>query len=380
MKNLQFILALCCAQALFADTQTFVDLVTKSKIQIKADGLGGHSGEVPKVQVKNNTKSSIRDTLDAGIIFVCEDNKAQSLMVMDNYAFNLPPYSSTNIVVYANCVIPHNYSPHKDSKFIIDTVKNEKLSGLAKLIAKHRYYTYATQSIVWALINNSDVSCEKRDSAVAWPVYQYMAKFVKVQVYKPEADPYSQASINHGPPPKPKFAFASRVNITANIQNTQNFSLICTDTSGKELRSYYKNKTIKNGVYSVTIGFNELVEDTNLVVIFKLLDQQNHIVFSKRVKNNNLDDRPKIWLYKTQFEYDVPKDLKNASLKAYGPDGNLFEVLYEKRVMPKGPRRAPYSFYHFFDKDAKFKIKLFEDNEEILRFDIKPLTLDEIKN
>jgi hypothetical protein len=247
--------------------------------------------------------------LDAGVIFVCDDNKAQSLMVMDNYAFNLPPYSSTNIVVYANCVIPHNYSPHKDSKFIIDTVKNEKLSGLAKLIAKHRYYTYATQSIVWALINKSDVACEKRDSVSAWPVYQYMAKYVKVQVYKPEAATYSQA-YNHGPPPKPKFAFASRVNITANIQNTQNFSLICTDTSGKELRSYYKNKTIKNGVYSVTIGFNELVEDTNLVVIFKLLDQQNHIVFSKRVKNNNLDDRPKIWLYKTQFEYDVPKDLK----------------------------------------------------------------------
>jgi hypothetical protein len=48
--------------------------------------------------------------------------------------------------------------------------------------------------------------------------------------------------------------------------------------------------------------------------------------------------------------------------------------------MPKGPRRAPYSFYHFFDKDAKFKIKLFEDNEEILQFDIKPMTLDEIKN
>lgn len=164
------------------------------------------------------------------------------------------------------------------------------------------------------------------------------------------------------------------------IQAQQNFSLICTDTAGKELRSYYKNKAIKNGIYSVTIGFNDLVEDTNLTVVFKLLDQNNHVVFSKKMKNNQFDEKPKIWLYKTQFEYDVPKDLKNASLKSYGPDGQLFEVLYENKVMTKSSRRAPYSFYHFFDKEAKFKIKLFEGTEEILQFDIKPITLDEIKN
>lgn len=381
MKKISYLLTLLCIQAIYADTQTFADLLSKAKIQLKAEGLGGHQGEVLKVQVKNNTKVSIKDTLDAGVIFVCEDNKAQNLMVMDNYAFNLPPYSSTHITVYANCILPHNYSPHKDSKFIVDTTKHDKLSGLAKIIAKHRYYTPQTQSIVWALVDNQAVVCEREDSIKAWPVYQYLAKFVPVSVYVP-TPPSKHAS--HGwsaaPPPKPKFAFSTRVNITTMIQAQQNFSLVCTDTTGKELRSYYKNKPIKNGIYSVTIGFNELIEDTNMVVVFKLLDQNNRVAFSKRMKNNQFDEKPKVWLYKTQFEYEVPRDLKDASLKAYGPDGQLFDVLYEKRTMAKGSRRAPYSFYHFFEKDAKFKIKLFDGTEEILQFDIKPITLDEIKN
>ncbi len=356
---------------------SFKNLLKNAKIQLEATALGGHEGEVLKLKIKNNTNKSIKDTLDAGLIFVNEDNKAQSLMAMDNYGFSLQPYSYVYINVYSNCIIPSNYSPYKDSKFKLDTSKQESLSAYAKAVARYRFYNHHTQGITWAIVRNDAVVCSSSDSVKFWPVYKVINNYVPVKVFKPIV--YNNPEL-----PQPvfvsKYAFSSRVNITANIQNQGAYTLICTDTTGKELRSYYKDKIIKNGIYSVTIGFNEIVEDTNLKVVFKFLDASHRPVFTKTVKNKHFDEKPQIWLYKTIFEYELLSDLTNANMQVIAPDGSIFETLYSGRKLPKGPRRTPYSFYHFYNKDAQFKIRINEGIQKVLEFDIKPITLDEIKN
>jgi hypothetical protein len=375
MRKFLVILTCLLSITIQAQNSSFLNLFKGKKISINAEGLGGHSGKVLRIFVKNNGKAPIKDTLNAGLVFICEDGDAQSLMVMEDIPLALGSFSSTYLNVYTNCIVPSNYSPYKGSKFSLDTIIKPELYGLAQVVSKNKLQSYS-QGNVWSLIRKDNVVFSDLDSVKAWPMFQYLSQYVKTIKYN---EPKGTLPPNYTPP-RPKYPYSVRVNITANIFKAQKYSLICTDTNGKELQVFYKDKVLANTIYNVTLGFNDLLEDTTLTVIFKMIDEAGNIVYSKKVRNNHMDEKPQFYLYKTQFDYTIPYDIKNASLKMFDPDGNVFNILYENRQVTKGTKQAPLSFYHYFDKNTKFFVYLYDGEKRILEIPLKPITHVEVRD
>ncbi|MBY0427172.1 MAG: hypothetical protein K2Q22_16175, partial [Cytophagales bacterium] len=168
-------------------------------------------------------------------------------------------------------------------------------------------------------------------------------------------------------PPNPKFVYTTRVNLIYNLDNDQKLTLKKFDAQGKLIREYYKDKVVPTGLYVVTLGHNDMVEDTSQHIVFKLLDEVGQVLMTKTGKNNQLEDKPKVWLLKTTIEYEVKEPIPSASLKLYDPENNLVTVLYQNKNLVAGKRRSPYSFFHGFGKNAKFHVRLTDSKEVLLQ-------------
>ena len=370
MRNLLLAVSLLIGNQIIAATFSLQELYLTKQIEIKAIGKGGFTGEVLEVKVKNITTNPISGNIEPGTVFKCSDANAQNLIVLSNYPFLLKPAESQAILVYTNCIEPSDYAPHKEATFTLDQNPNEKLVGLARIIATNSAYKEYSQSLLWSLVRNEKTfTYTNEDSIKAWPIFNFLSSVAKVQKYKsPE-------------PPKPKFLFSTRVNLVYSMDIDQKLTLLVTDNEGKTIKEYYRNKPISRGIYSVTLGHNDMVEDTTKKIIFKLLDENGNELIKRTVKNNTLEDRLKFWSLSSVLEYTVKEPITGALLQLFDPEGNLMSVLYQSKNLPAGARKTPISFFHSWGTKSVFTFKLFDNKKNL----IQTFTLDgknslEVKN
>lgn len=370
MRNLLVLIAFILVIQINVSAISLNELVLSKQIELKAIGKGGFTGEVLELKLKNISAKPISGNIESGTVFKCTDANAQNLIVLNNYPFQLKPAQSQAILVYTNCIEPSDHAPHKEATFTLDQSPSEKLVGLARIIASNSAYKEYSQSLLWSLVRNEKTfTYTKDDSLKAWPIFNYLSSVAKVQKYKsPE-------------PPKPKFLFSTRVNLVYSMDINQKLTLLVTDTEGKTIREYYKNKPISRGIYTVTLGHNDMVEDTTKKIIFKLLDENGNELIKRTVKNNTLEDRLKFWSLSSVLEYKVKEPLTGASLQLFDPEGNLMSVLYQNKNLPAGARKSPISFFHGWGTKSVFTFKLFDNKKNL----IQTFTLDsknslEVKN
>ena len=150
-----------------AATTSLVELLEQGRIELSPRGLGGHSGECLKVDVKNRSASPIRTSIPAGWVFVSEEQGVQDLIVVREEAIALVPNGRTTVTCRAYCCEASNSGPDQDEVYRKGHPAPEKLATLARFVDSLGYDDGIVQSAIWVLSDGHDIgSVGALDSSV----------------------------------------------------------------------------------------------------------------------------------------------------------------------------------------------------------------------
>lgn len=141
-----------------ATTTPLLELLEQGRIELSPRGIGGHSGECLKVDVKNRTASPIRTSIPAGWVFVSEVEGVQDLIVVREEAIALTPNGRTTVTCRAFCCEASNSGPGEDERYRKGRPAPEKLATLARFVDSLGYDDGIVQSAVWVLSDNHDIA------------------------------------------------------------------------------------------------------------------------------------------------------------------------------------------------------------------------------
>lgn len=151
---------LACA-ALEGEAATYtplVELLEQGRIEFTPRGLGGHSGECLKVDVKNRTATSIRTSIPAGWVFVSENSDVQDLIVMREEVIALVPNGRSTVTCRAFCCEASRSGPDEDEVYRKGHPASEQLTSLARTVDSLRFTDDIVQSAVWVLSDQHDIA------------------------------------------------------------------------------------------------------------------------------------------------------------------------------------------------------------------------------
>lgn len=152
--------ALACAilEGLAATTTPLIELIEQGRIELSPRGLGGHSGECLKVDVKSHAATVIRTSIPAGWVFVSQEEGVQDLIVMREEAITLVPNGRTTVTCRAFCCEASNSGPGENEAYLKGHPAPEKLATLARFVDSLGYDDAIVQSAIWVLSDNHDIA------------------------------------------------------------------------------------------------------------------------------------------------------------------------------------------------------------------------------
>ncbi len=151
------VLACAVAEAGAATTTPLIELLEQGRIELTPHGLGGHSGECLKVDVKNRTATSIRTSIPAGWVFVSQEEGVQDLIVMREEAIALIPNGRATVTCRAFCCEASNSGPGENEAYRKGHPAPEKLTTLARFVDSLDYDDDIVQSAIWVLSDGHDI-------------------------------------------------------------------------------------------------------------------------------------------------------------------------------------------------------------------------------
>lgn len=148
----------CIVHATNATTTTsLMELLEQGRIELTPRGIGGHSGECLKVDVKNRSATAIRTSIPAGWVFVSEVEGVQDLIVVREEAIALAPNGRTTVTCRAFCCEASNSGPGENEAYRKGHPAPEKLATLARFVDSLGYDDGIVQSAIWVLSDGHDI-------------------------------------------------------------------------------------------------------------------------------------------------------------------------------------------------------------------------------
>lgn len=147
----------CVVHASSAATTSLVELLEQGRIELTPRGLGGHSGECLKVDVKNRSASTLRTSIPAGWVFVSEVEGIQDLIVVREEAIALGPNGHITVTCRAFCCEASSAGPGEGEVYRKGHPSQEKLATLARFVDSLDYDDSIVQSAIWVLSNGHDI-------------------------------------------------------------------------------------------------------------------------------------------------------------------------------------------------------------------------------
>ncbi len=147
----------CVVHATNAATTSLVELLEQGRIELTPRGLGGHSGECLKVDVKNRSATSVRTSIPAGWVFVSEVQGVQDLIVVREEGIALVPNGRTTVTCRAFCCEASNGGPGENEAYRKGHPAPEKLATLARFVDSLGYDDDIVQSAIWVLSDGHDI-------------------------------------------------------------------------------------------------------------------------------------------------------------------------------------------------------------------------------
>ena len=134
------------------------ELLEHGRIVLHPIGLGGHSGECLRVDVKNLTSAAVNTAIPAGWIFVSEDPMEQDLIVVREEVIALAPNGRRSVTCRAFCTEASMRAPGKDALFRKGHPAPEKLTILARYVDSLAFEDDLVGAAVWVLSDGHDIA------------------------------------------------------------------------------------------------------------------------------------------------------------------------------------------------------------------------------
>ncbi|MBL7986195.1 MAG: hypothetical protein JNM91_14405 [Flavobacteriales bacterium] len=134
------------------------ELLEHGRIALHPIGLGGHSGECLRVDVKNLTSAAVTTAIPAGWVFVSEDPMEQDLIVVREEVIALAPNGRGTVTCRAFCTEASKSAPGKDALFRKGHPAPEKLTILARYVDSLAFEDDLVGAAVWVLSDGHDIA------------------------------------------------------------------------------------------------------------------------------------------------------------------------------------------------------------------------------
>lgn len=152
--------ALCASALTCPATEAptpLLELIEAGRIELRATGLGGHSGDCLRVEARNRSDRPLRTSIPAGWVFPSATEAVQDLIVVREEVIALAPQGRTTVTCRAFCCEATHSGPAEGERFRQGRPAPPKLMTLAHAVDSGRYDDGIVQSAVWVLSDGNDI-------------------------------------------------------------------------------------------------------------------------------------------------------------------------------------------------------------------------------
>lgn len=159
MRNL--VTSALCASALTCPATEawtpLLELIEAGQIELRATGLGGHSGECLRVEARNRSDRPLRTRIPAGWVFPSATESVQDLIVVREQVIALAPQGRVTVTCRAFCCEATHSGPGEGEHFRQGRPAPPELMALAHAVDSGQYGDGIVQSAVWVLSDGNDI-------------------------------------------------------------------------------------------------------------------------------------------------------------------------------------------------------------------------------
>lgn len=257
MKSITFVQVLALisifAQTTKAQTLDIGEAVKKGMVSVGSQGIGGHSGECLKLDIKNKTKKLLKIHIPAGQLFNSADTLLQDLMVVKEETILVESGKTSSKSFYGFCIEAHNGSPGTGNAFTLGKLAEGALLKIAKHLSDNNLHLnpYA-QFAVWAVTDG------ERLEGIGDPV---LTKFVADLLGKPMPEyhidykPLQQDRLLPGQPANWREALAMNGLFYYDLASDQKVDFGLFNESGELVHALFKDRLQKRGQHKFKFEF-----------------------------------------------------------------------------------------------------------------------------
>jgi hypothetical protein len=155
--------------------------INNKTVTFEAFSNGKHSGNSVRINISNNTNSSIRIVVPAGTNYFTQDNGEQKLIQIEDRFIALKPNGDFSGLIAAFCSEASDRCPGKNSSMNIATNSDPKFNKLFAYLKGKKIDKTAYQDAVWAISDNHSVSNMVADSKGSKDFRKYIAEITGQQ-------------------------------------------------------------------------------------------------------------------------------------------------------------------------------------------------------
>lgn len=165
----------------FKKNNTTLDILLEDAIENKsvifeASSNGKYSGNSVRINISNNTSSSLRVAIPAGTNYATDDKGEQKLIQVEDRFIALKPNGNFSGTIAAFCSEASDRCPSENSSMNISKNSNPDFTKLFVYLKGKKIDKRTYQDAVWAISDNKSVSNIVADSRVAKDFRKYIAE------------------------------------------------------------------------------------------------------------------------------------------------------------------------------------------------------------
>ncbi|MBL0126700.1 MAG: hypothetical protein IPP83_04410 [Flavobacteriales bacterium] len=154
---LLFLCACLSISAVAIEQRSLIELLEHRVIELKPVGLGGHSGECLKVEVRNRSTGPIQTSIPVGWVFTSQEPEVQDLIVVREEVIALGGGASRSVTCRAFCCEASGTGPDVGEAYRNGRPASEKLTAVAMAVARGDFPNGIAQNAIWVLSDGNDI-------------------------------------------------------------------------------------------------------------------------------------------------------------------------------------------------------------------------------
>ncbi|TAE47816.1 MAG: hypothetical protein EAZ89_16830 [Bacteroidetes bacterium] len=314
-------------------------------IQVKTEGKGGFQGKCIRLIISNKSTNSLTIEVPPGQMFISGDSSVQDLIVTQREEVVLIPGAIRAVELYTMCTQSYNAGPSQGEDFVLGEMAEGHLLSLVQTIDSGHYQNSSAQSAVWSVANREPVSCIYGEDTS-------MIRRLAREVSGATGIPISQFML------VPRAHHITSINTSLETLINKHLSraqLALFDRAGRRIRTYFQDRKVEKGFMQWRVGASHTLGDS--AVLYLRLSEGDSVIFEKQISATDSITPLKRYHSQAVLIYEAKTDLR-ADIGVYDAEGNLYFILAENKLIPKGMHRSTYIVGKDLPENQRFEVRI----------------------